>query len=53
MREDIYIWLAFLGNFNGITSNEIVDWLNDNDMELFIGRSGNANLGRGAVFCTH
>ena len=40
MREDIYIWLTFLDNFNCITSYELVDWLNDLNLELFTDSAG-------------
>lgn len=53
MRKDIYTWLAFLEDFNGITSYRIANWLNDFDLELFTDSAGNASLGCGAVFGTH
>jgi hypothetical protein len=52
MKDDIYVWLAVLDSFNGITSYKVVKWSNDFDLELFTDSAGNSSLGCAAVFST-
>lgn len=50
MKKDIHTWLLFLDFFNGVTSDQIVDWTRDFDMQLFTDSAGCSDMGCGTIF---
>ncbi|XP_062573986.1 uncharacterized protein LOC134235834 [Saccostrea cucullata] len=53
VKEDLGVWLIFLDLFNDCFYFPQIDWIDDDQFELFTDSAGNSELGCGAFFKNH
>ncbi|KAK3106927.1 hypothetical protein FSP39_003200 [Pinctada imbricata] len=50
LKEDIKLWLKFLGYFNGTAYFQEIEWTSNSTLHLYTDSAGNPELGCGTVF---